>query len=284
MCNWANPTFNSHECSLSAAELAVAPRIAQNTRTVTLFRDLRSTTSFEMRTRDFSKSDALCVEYLAENTILYGHRNGSISLLDTRTRTIQSVACADEQTGSTTSVLPLTNGNMFLAKKAFGSCGLFDIRKMSPDRKDSSMVWNMRVPKNTVNAMLSTCCSGIATDPTQTIAIAPFADGQRRSHFALWSLTNGELVGTKLCNSTANRNTGIGLPHCELRSTITPTWQLKSDHDGASTVRRRPNAWGLWFKSGQVETEAPCCVGSIHQLMFRGRPDELGSGCQIDNL
>jgi hypothetical protein len=236
-----------------------------------------------MATKDFSKSDALCVEYLNENITLYGHRNGSMSLFDTRRKTIQLVSPPDEQDGSTTSILPLMNQTMFLAKKSFASCCLFDIRMLSPQRKNSAMVWNMKVPKTAANATLSTCCSGIAVDPTQTIAIAPFADGQRRSYFALWSLTNGQLIGTNLAKATSVQ-TGIGLPHCELRAAVTPVWQLKTDQDGASTVQRKSNAWGLWFKSGQVEPSSPRCIGAIHQLTFRGRPDKSDIGCQIENL
>lgn len=270
-----------------SGSVAVAPQIGRNTKQVTLHRDIRSGTSFNIKTSQFSRSDALCVDYLNENTLLFGHRNGAISLLDKRREHIQMVASADMQGGSTTSVLPLANGCMFLAKKSFGSCQMFDIRKMS-ESKDSAMVWHLQVPRGTANATLSSCCSGVAVDPTQTIAISPFADGQRRGHFALWSLTTGHLIGSKpIQNSTLNTLQGqssIGLPHCELRSTITPSWQLGTEQDGNNVVKRKSNAWSLWFKSGEVDSHAPRCMGSIHQLTFRGRPDELDDRCQIENL
>ena len=265
-------------------EIAVAPRICRNTSLVTLHRDIHSGTSFDLRTSLFSRSDTLCVEYLNDRIILFGHRNGSISMFDDRMDHIQLAASAHMQGGSTTSILPLQNGYMLLAKKSFGSCHLFDIRKMS-EKKDSTMVWHLQPPTDTANSTLSFSCSGVAVDPTQTFAISPFADSRRRGHFAVWSLINGSLLGSKSCKiSNSNMvdcQSRISMPHCELRSVITPSWKVEAQGDGSMAIRKKSNAWSLWFKSGEVNPLAPNCAGSIHQLIFCGRPDKFDIGNQI---
>lgn len=267
-------------------EIAVAPRITQNTTHVTLHRDIQSGTSFDMRTSLFSKSDTLCVEYLNDRIILFGHRNGSISLFDKRCEHITNAASAQVQGGSTTSILPLRNEYMFLAKKSFGSCYLFDIRKMS-EKNESTIVWHLQPPTDTIST-LSFSCSGVAVDPTQTIAISPFADSRRRGHFAVWSLINGSLLGSKSCQISSSNmvdcQSRICMPHCELRSGITPSWKFETQGDGSIAIRKKCNSWSLWFKSGEVNPLAPNCAGSIHQLIFRGRPDEFGFGNQIGSV
>ncbi|KAI2508067.1 hypothetical protein MHU86_6359 [Fragilaria crotonensis] len=258
--------------------VAVAPCITPSAKEVTIYADILYGASFHMKTCQFSKSDALCVDYVNENSILFGHRNGSISFCDTRTKQIQLVAEPQRHAGSSTSILSLANGRVFLAKKSFGSCYMFDIRKMSP-RKKAALLWHLPVPSDQGNPTLSTYCSGLAVDPSQTFAVSPFSDSDRRGHFAVWSLTNGQLLGSKSCQKAASQivqgQSGTGMPHCELRSTITPSWQFDKDSNGNDVMKRKSKAWSLWFKSGEVVPQAPQCAGSIHQLTFCGGPDEF---------
>ena len=268
-----HPLYGKGNCVI-----AVAPCITPKAKQVTIYSDILYGESFHMKTCAFSRSDALCVDFLNENSILFGHRNGLVSLCDTRTKQMQPVAAPQCQLGSTTSLLSLSDGWRLLAKKSFGPCYMFDIRKMSA-RKDAAIVWHLPVSSEKSNPTLSACCSGLAVDPTQTFAVSPFADSDRRCHFAVWSLTNGQLLGSKPCqkatplDSVEIQSNPIILPHIELCSTITPSWQLDTDQVGKGVVKRKSNAWSLWFKSGQVDPQAPGCVGSIHQLTFRGGTD-----------
>jgi hypothetical protein len=258
--------------------VAVAPCITPRAKEVTVYADIPHGVSFQMKTCQFSKSDALCVDYLNENSILFGHRNGSISCCDTRTKQIQLVAEPQGRAGSSTSIMSLANGWVFLAKKSFGSCYMFDIRKMSA-RKDAALIWHLPVPSDKANPTLSSHCSGLAVDPSQTFAVSPFADSDRRGHFAVWSLTNGQLLGSKPCQKASSHlvqgQSGNGMPHCELRSTITPSWQFDTDSNGNGVIKRKSNSWSLWFKSGEVDPQAPQRAGSIHQLSFCGAPDQF---------
>lgn len=267
--------------------VAVAPRIGRTTRHVTLHCDITSSSSsFKVGSarNEFPKSDALCVEYLNENSIVYGHRNGAITLLDTREGNLAKVTSPSEQDGSVTAMQPLSNGHMFVAKKTFGTCFVFDIRMVS-ERKGSATLWQLRVPKGASNPTLSSCCSGVAVDPDETIVIAPYADNHRTSHFAMWSLAHGCLVGSKPIlskpsGSQQGKKPTSGLPHTELRSIVTPSWELETQQDGRNIVKRRRNSWSLWFKSACVEPEAPRFFGSIHQVVFNGKGNFVDDQCQ----
>jgi len=252
--------------------VAFAPVIPKHARYATLFRDLMTDEAFHMKTDVFPKSDVLCVEFLGQNssTALFGHRSGAISLVDKRSRSFMRVANTSEQ-GSVISMLVVDkqNPSSVVSKKSFGLCLLYDIRNLGSQQRRSE-VWSMSPPRGNFNPTLSSCCSGLALDPTQTILVSPFIDEERAPCFALWSLLNGQCIGTKRPNSGATMITRGALPHCELNRTITPTWEMIVGKGDQVSIKRPKKRWSVWFKLATIKSIAPHCTGSIHQLSFPG--------------
>jgi len=257
-----------------SALLSLATRVSRNSKELVLCYDVEKETSLKTQIGKYPKSDALCLEHLDENTVLFGHRNGAISLLDVRNGAVHKVSSADQNGGSTKSLLPLACGNIFIAKKLFGDCHVFDLRKTEARRNDDSlrMIWNLVTPVGIADRMLSSCCTGIAVDPSEKVVISPFSDHNRLGHVGFWSLTSGRLIGSKAINTLASAQSGsrTNLPHCELRSTVTPSWKIDTSQR-KHCVTSCKNSWSLWFKSWEVEPNAPHCMGSIHQLTFPGK-------------
>lgn len=253
--------------------MSLAPRVTRNACELVLCYDLEKETALNTQVSKYLKSDALCLEHLDENTVLFGHRNGAISLLDVRSGDIHSVSCPDKRSGSTKCLLPLACDKMFIAKKLFGDCHVFDLRKMKTGWNDnaSSVVLNLKCPEEMIDRMLSTCCSGIAINPSENVVISPFSDRNRSGRFALWSLSNGNLIGSKSIRNLKPQQglSRAALPHCELRATVTPSFEI-AESQPKHFARSKKNSWSVWFKSGEVEPDAPDCMGSIHQLTFPG--------------
>jgi hypothetical protein len=220
-----------------------------------------------MRTVEFSQSDAFCVNFLSEHLILFGHRNGSVSMYDTRRDSVEKVWPQDLDRGPAMSIVPLKNGFTFLAKHMMaGSCQCFDIRALSgSDNYQRALLQDLQLPIETANRMYSSHCSGVAVDPDEAVMIMPFCDNNRRGCFGLWSLLNGHFIGSRAISATAH---GDGLPRTELCPTITKTYKLTTSDDGTSRVQCEANTWSLWFKSDEIPTNA--FLGSIHQVGFRG--------------
>jgi hypothetical protein len=266
--------------------VAQAPRYHQNMHKFVLYCDILVGRTIYGHIHQQSSSDALCVEYLNPNVLLLGHRNGSISFHDSRTSEKQAVAGSSpaESEGSVTSILPLKSETSFLCKQSFGSCSVWDLRMISDRVHNSSFpLLNMRVPKHLCpNQSLSSCCTGVAIDPIESIVFAPFVDEYRRiPKIALWSLRTGQFMGHRSCVSTSfadGNSSGQGensLPYFELCSKVTPSWELKNSfacesHDSIEDYRltRRRDSWSLWFKSNSINSEFPPGMGSIHQLTF----------------
>jgi len=202
-------------------------------------------------------------------------------MVDFRQEKIDNIYNGNEQNGSITGMTILDSGShdnptTILAKRTFGGCSLFDIR-MRGQETSRALVFDLSVEKDLMNPTLSGCCSGVAVDPTKSVAVSPFVDNNRKTHFALWSLQNGKMIGHKPVANKSQEQEALrgtqdrsGLPHCELRSTITPSWALVSSKEGKLVVKEQLRSWSLWFKCGTIETTAPNLMGSIHQLSLPG--------------
>jgi len=156
-------------------------------------------------------SEALCVEHLHcanSNSILYGHRNGIVSILDYRAN-VSIYTSKTTESGSITSLLSLSKvgrPNEFLAKGSFGACRLFDIRKLSntsgsvkDNRRAPALVHEMFYLGNKPLAQLanaSSGCTGMVVDPSATTLISPCMKGGAEASvcLGLWNLTSGNFL------------------------------------------------------------------------------------------
>lgn len=157
------------------------------------------------------QSDVLCIEYYGY-CIIYGQRNGCLTLLDERsgtvTHTLQSRFADfsdDNQLSShrpvfgSVSSLKVLNANeknanypsSIVARGSFGSCHCFDLRRAGSSdaykisqrdgsssvssTRPHSLLWQMRVPPHeSINSFASTRCSGIAVSPGNFTCISPY--------------------------------------------------------------------------------------------------------------
>jgi len=237
-------------------------------------------TSFRIRC---AGSQALCVEYLGDSPqhVLWGHRDGSISLVDMRVPSLFQCVVPDDK-GSVTGVKVLGNcagtdtahsPHAIIAKRSFGSCGVYDIRRMgggASSNAATSRVWELSPV--TIHETLSMYCTGLALDPTGSVVISPFVDHQRVVQFALWSLKNGQWIGNSVAGFTSHnkQEPKNDLPCCELCGTSTPTWSMTEKLERRVTIEHSSHMRSNWFKMGlDGEGKSPDCMGSIHQLSMR---------------
>jgi hypothetical protein len=202
---------------------------------------------------------------------LIGHRNGSISIVDKRVRHANIHRAVDAgKLGSTTSITVMHGDNVFLTKQSFGSCFLWDVRNMGSESAGKvKVVHHLEVPAHAIHPTKSSCCNGVAVDPTNSFAISPFVNTKERPCLALWSLSTGAFIGSKeLASDGTSEN--VGMPHCELSKTITPAWKPATCAGDGDTIKPEKGAWGLWFKCGMSGPMMPSFVGSIHQVTFPG--------------
>jgi hypothetical protein len=215
-------------------------------------------------------SDALCVEYLLDY-FLIGHRNGSLSVVDKRVRHVIGHRAVDaEKLGSITSITVMHDDNLFLTKQSFGSCFLWDVRSMGSESAGKvKAVHHLEVPSHAVHPTKSSCCNGVALDPTHSFAISPFVNAQERPCLAMWSLSTGTFIGSKELATDGARE-DVGMPHCELSKTITQAWKPAICVRNGDIMEPEKGAWGLWFKCGMTGPRTPIFVGSIHHVTFPG--------------
>lgn len=237
------------------AIVAFAPRVDRHTTYVTLFHDIYKETSTHMERECFGSSDSLCVESVGQ-TIVHGHRNGGLTLIDQKCPTPIAKTDGDSK-GSITGLLTLDH--RILAKRSFGTVSLYDMRMLTRCQE-------LVIPSDMVHPTMSSCCVGMALDPTKQLVIAPYSDAQQQVHLAMWSLQNGTMVGTK----QISLHKADGLPHLELRNTITPACDWTNGPNGKIVVTQPKGRWGLWYKSGMIEPLAPNYMGSIHHMHFTG--------------
>jgi hypothetical protein len=238
--------------------VAFAPRIERRTTHVTLFHDLHTGCSTNMERKHFGSSDSLCLAFMGEK-IVHGHRNGQLTLIDRRCQT--PVAKTEEDSrGSITGIVALDDSHELLAKRSFGPVLLYDMRMVKVSQE-------LTIASGSIHPTMSSCCVGLALDPTKKMVISPYSDAQSQVHLAIWSIQTGALLGTK----QVGRHKSNGLPHFELRETRTPAWEWTRDgRDGDLVVTQTQGRWGLWFKSGAIEPFAPNSMGSIHHVHFPG--------------
>jgi len=227
----------------------------------------------------------LCVEFLGGSnaTTVYGHRNGSISMIDHRSGSVSFIS-RESNGGSITSVLTFCDHNAhitvsphhIIAKGSFGSNFVFDIRKLGNGSnksnkldETSSLLHTLSVPENCDHQIKSSACSGLALDPTGTVVVSPFIDNQEALRFGIWTLETGKFVKSVLVKTHSSLQAPC---YCELSQTATLACDFKpcrsGFHDGSLTVSN--DAWGLWFKCGRLNC-APKEFSGIHHLAFEGR-------------
>eukprot|EP00521_Asterionellopsis_glacialis_P010362 CAMPEP_0195307894 /NCGR_PEP_ID=MMETSP0707-20130614/37945_1 /TAXON_ID=33640 /ORGANISM="Asterionellopsis glacialis, Strain CCMP134" /LENGTH=679 /DNA_ID=CAMNT_0040372147 /DNA_START=176 /DNA_END=2216 /DNA_ORIENTATION=- len=313
------------------ASLVFAPRFAPRSKSRDSSRLLGPFWySFETNTfsrynlQKFPQSDVLCIEHhqqasSTKSTLLCGHRNGQISIVDRRSRITSGILGTDSSSswlsskkkgnkrnnsvgsttaaatfGSTTKILttPGESNNVLCKGSLSGSCRLYDIRKLGTTTKSrgngsycSSMVWDMAVPSDLLcpTGLSSSCCSGLAVDPTCTIVISPFVNTHKDPCLGVWSLSTGEFVSSRSVvppsssssnNNNNNNNRGLGVPYCELSSTVTNAYEMSVSREYCNTTRSS-DMFGLWFKCRSVVPNAPVALGSIHHVVMPGGDSTL---------
>lgn len=227
---------------------------------------------------NWSKSEPLCVKFRSNNEsnhVLFGHRDGSVSMLDTRSQDALCLSLTSGASfGSVTTLQPLQKDtNLVAAKGSFGTCCLFDLRRMSsctnPTRHQQSKLFELSVPDHILHPTKSVRCTGLAIDPSGCIAIAPFADRDDDIRFAIWDIGTGDLLRTLNLNCvddciTSNVGKSAVIPaFCELSSVITPGYSLHCNRDSDLPIVTC-EGWGVWYKTNSFINEGGC----IHHLSF----------------
>ena len=249
------------------------------------FLDIATGTYISIRD-SWSKSEPLSVQFRSNNDAnhaLFGHRDGSASMLDTRSsKDALFLSLRSVSFGSTTSVQPLKkDDNLVVAKGSFGTCCVFDLRRMSncsdPSRYQQSKLFELSIPDHLLHPTKSVRCTGLAIDPSESIAIAPFADHNDGIQFALWDISTGALLRTLRLNGVDNcmtRGSGRGAAmtaFCELSSAITPGYGMRCSIDSdAPIITCEGRSWGVWYKTNYLinGTERPAEGGGIHHINF----------------
>ena len=177
--------------------------------------------------------------------------------------------------GSTTSIQPLQrDDNLVVVKGSFGSCRVFDLRRLSashdiPPRSQQSMLLELSVPNSIVHQTKSVKCTGLAVDPSENIAIAPCAGvgpgDDSNVLFAMWDIGTGALL-RKLNLDRLNQHGGLS-PFCELSSSVTCGYEmLCNSKDEGPVISREGSTFGLWFKTNVGNF--PPDGGGIHHIRF----------------
>lgn len=219
----------------------------------------------------WSKSEPLCVQFRSNNEsnhTLFGHRDGSVSMLDSRSSNdvhFLNLPCATF--GSVSNLLSLQNNdNLVAVKGSFGECCVFDLRSMSiskdQTRKIRSQLLDLSLPDHRLHRTRSVRCTGIATDPSESIVMAPFADLNDGIRFALWDISTGALLRTLRLNGVDNSEAVPGR-FCELSSVVTPGFRMRYDIDSNKPIVHS-EGWGLWFKTNSLPNDC----GGIHHMRF----------------
>ena len=218
-------------------------------------------------------SDILCMENLEHVTtsgssVVLGHRNGQVSLQDLRARNATSCSVLSDDSASVVALYPLNEHRPYeiLVRRNTrhrhehgGTCQLLDARKFASTPTDSStttlsrslsVIHELRLPQQ---QSTSSCCKGVATDPYQTIAMAPYVDpSNHAARLAVWSLDTGMMVGSRpIPLDTAN------MPCLDLCSKITSTLKTTTVPDDNILEGERTSemvlgsySYSLWLNCG----------------------------------
>lgn len=257
--------------------------------------------------RKNKSSDIFCVEYSDESnqSVLYGHRDGTISHIDKRSGTFVffrndfSVKKPSSLFGSVTSICKIDPFKV-LAKGSFGRLHMHDLRYSSSQQEinsSRSLVCEFEKPKSLQTSPSQQRYNGIAINVRNNSVVSPFkSEGSGKNcHLGLWSLQSGNLMSEipivdniSLCASPCiskqrkqcHETTGAGF--CELSPIITSGWYLDSQeisNDGNGNekqnimIRERKGSWGIWIKTDNsiyksLNSYPPPNTGGIHHITF----------------
>ena len=214
-------------------------------------------------------SEILSAQLLDNHIMSCGHRDGSISLHDARGG--KASGCNNlTNVGSVTSTHPLQDGNRIVVKGSFGPSWVADTRKFggsSAGPSENAVLVNLDVPVSLLHKTNSTRCTGVASNPEETIAVSPFA-GENKTSFAVWCLQTGKFLRS-IDVPEADRNTQLP-PFCELSSKTTSGFEMSQRYGSESPPLKveESSNFGIWFKSGSISPSAPRNYGGIHHLSF----------------
>jgi len=240
-------------------------------------------------------SEVLCVEHLNRDDsdgLLYGHRNGVVSILDYRSSDLIYTGTTTDDFGSITtleSLAKIGKPNEFLAKGSFGSCRLFDIRKLGNNdftdtRRAPALVHEMFYLDTKPSQRLahaSSGCVGMAIDATGTTLLSSCTKGGAEPVVCLgvWNLTSGIFLremslasdlyeaaaisidggrdGTRIGYESNAGQTPPGSRYCELIGGAT-----RSTRNNESSGK----GLGAWVK---FDPQLPYAVGgAIHNVCY----------------
>jgi len=245
------------------------------------FLDITSGSYFSI-SDNFSNSESLCLQFRKNNDtnhVLFGHRDGCVSMIDTRSSGdavfATGLSLPAVSFGSATSIQPLErDDNLVVVKGSFGSCRVFDLRRLSNNndvssRYQQSTLFELSIPDSMVHQTKSVKCTGLAIDPTDSIAIAPFAgagaDDGIDIQFAMWDIGTGVLLRTFNLNRMNKHASSSAF--CELSSVITPGYEMICKHDSDTPIiTSEGSLFGLWFKTNVGN--APPDGGGINHVSF----------------
>ena len=215
------------------------------------------------------ESEPLCIKFRNEHDAIFGLRNGCVQVYDRRSST--SVSSGNHEHGklnlfgSATSVLPLHNNeNVVLVRGSFGTCRLFDLRRLGNKKK--SHVCQYTLPELPGLSTQSGGCTGIAVDPEESIIVAPYtsrkmSDGAQQLKLAVW-----EKGGDFLCEVPIGKSKLNGSVFCELSSIVTPGYGLQQER--GTPVIANIGRFGLWYKTNAFADDIPSRVGGVHHIVF----------------
>ena len=231
-------------------------------------------------------SEPLCVQFRRndnKNQVLFGHRDGSVSLIDRRSgdALFASDTYPGESFGSATSIQPLKkDDNLVVCRGSFGACRIFDLRRLSNNndrhsRYQQSTVVEMSIPDSMVHQTRSVECTGLAIDPSESIAIAPFANHDNDILFAMWDISTGELLRTLNLNSSIRHTRPDALINdipspiqfCELSNAITSGYEMLCGKN-SPIISSTSSSWGLWYKTNVFSDSMQPDGGGIHHITF----------------
>ena len=235
-------------------------------------------------------SEPICVEYRknnGSNFALFGHRNGGVSMIDTRSVQTQVLTSTnlnlkvDDSFGSATSVQTLErDDNLVVVKGSFGACRLLDLRKSakivrSKEKRltDRSTLLDFTLPEShDIDKMKSTRCTGLAIDASENVIIMPYASSKNDVRFAVWDINTARLIRTLNVNSIIPTSSSVDRPpFCELSSTVTAGYEMRCNDSNDTPVSSIVQGTrGLWFKTSRrvASDTAPAEGGGIHHIRF----------------
>lgn len=219
---------------------------------------------------ELSASDLLCLQYRfneANNTLLCGHRNGIVSMMDTRSARSKKVVSLSRdgfelEFGSVSSIHQFRrNEHLVIAKGSFGSCCVFDMRRC--DAQSSLLM--LRAPSD-AHYTKSVNCAGLAVDPDESVVISPYVTQKNEVMAGVWSIWSGQLMQSMKLDYSASIDDDRCPLFCELKSTCTNGFRLSPTDESPAVITRKN--WGVWYKIRSASERLPAGAGGIQHLSF----------------